>query len=90
METELLRLSTQHNYNSVDNESDTVAADNNTDAGTTEKNTDFGAADKNTKRGSSCFARSQRVCCIPDFEVERLLLLMDAFLGMSVCVPSVS
>ena len=37
METELLRLSTQHNYNSVDNESDTVAADNNTDAVSTGK-----------------------------------------------------
>ena len=31
-----------------------------------------------------CFRRSQKVCCVPKYEVERLLLLMDALLGVYV------
>ena len=42
------------------------------------------ATTENNSRCDVCFRRSQKVCCVPKYEVERLLLLMDAFLGMYV------
>ena len=84
MEIELIRDSTTNIHDDIDNDADAFTAGNN--IGTADKST---YSDGKNANRDSFFARSKRVCCVPDFEVDRLLLLMDAFLGMSVCIPSV-